>query len=295
MNCTYCGTRNEPEVHRCRRCGRLLFRPVVTMPNGLAKPPSVCTTQAGLHDRVAAHLDTARPGAAPSPALQRVIVRDLTPKVSVEARVQGKTGASRWEHAKPVRSPSCKASRWRSVEVRWSGGMPGGVENEPLRMGELPVTSTGQQREQPGRVTAPQLRGVLVAPLAQRLIALLVNLSLMACVAAVLIGVGVAIQGLGVLQHATGWLLPASAACLFVAYYGFWLLIGAETPGARWAGLQLVSWSGAPAKRRHRCIRALASLFSLAALGMGWFWILVDEHGLGWHDYLSQTLYSPRA
>lgn len=93
-------------------------------------------------------------------------------------------------------------------------------------------------------------------------------------------------------QHAivSGWLplllLPGVWAALYLLFS--YHLCGA-TPGMRRLGLRLAGFDGQPCSRAQLRLRAWASLLSLAALGMGFFWAWVDDDGLSWHDHLSES------
>jgi len=83
----------------------------------------------------------------------------------------------------------------------------------------------------------------------------------------------------------TLWLL---AACF--AYLGGCWRYGGMTVGMRaWrvrlvrGDEQIISWP--------RCLlRFLVGLVSLAALGLGIFWALVDSRNRGWHDLAARTI-----
>ena len=77
-------------------------------------------------------------------------------------------------------------------------------------------------------------------------------------------------------------LLWASYEFLFTVYTG-------STPGLRLARLTLVSFDGSTAPRRLRRWRVLASYVSAFSLGAGYFWSVLDEDGLCWHDRISHT------
>lgn len=85
----------------------------------------------------------------------------------------------------------------------------------------------------------------------------------------------------------------AGAGAVVTAFYVFiYIYYAAATPGMQWTGLRLLDYEGNPARPGQRLIRALGSLLSAAALGLGYLWALVDEEGLTWHDRMSQTFLS---
>ncbi|MDT8406940.1 MAG: RDD family protein [Methylococcales bacterium] len=74
----------------------------------------------------------------------------------------------------------------------------------------------------------------------------------------------------------------------FFYYGGFWVY-GGQTIGLKAWKLKLVGLSSAPVTWRQVVLRFLGAAVSLAALGLGFFWVLIDRRRLAWHDYLSKT------
>jgi uncharacterized RDD family membrane protein YckC len=91
--------------------------------------------------------------------------------------------------------------------------------------------------------------------------------------------------------HTRSALLCALTAgtALWLLFQYLFLVYGRRTPGMSAAGLELLTFDGRPPSFFARCSRALAATLSGLSLGLGFFWALVDEHSLGWHDRISQT------
>ena len=68
----------------------------------------------------------------------------------------------------------------------------------------------------------------------------------------------------------------------------FWIK-GGQTLGMRAWRLQAIRNDGQPLTWRDALLRYFSALLSLAAVGLGFFWILVDHDKLAWHDRLSKT------
>ncbi|MFC1602401.1 RDD family protein [Pseudomonadota bacterium] len=68
----------------------------------------------------------------------------------------------------------------------------------------------------------------------------------------------------------------------------FWVK-GGQTLGMRAWRLQAVRNDGQPLTWRDALWRYISSLLSLAAIGLGFFWIFIDHDKLAWHDRLSKT------
>ena len=88
------------------------------------------------------------------------------------------------------------------------------------------------------------------------------------------------------------WLLYLLRAGLllvtFLFWAGFWTH-GGQTLGMRAWRLKLVGDQGGPISWRQAMGRFLAAFVSLAPLGLGYLWILIDPQRRAWHDQLSGT------
>lgn len=79
----------------------------------------------------------------------------------------------------------------------------------------------------------------------------------------------------------------------WAAYQYAFLVYCGRTPGLWAAKLHLARFDGQPASRRLRRGRVLASVMSLAALGLGYAWTFLDEDQLSWHDRITRTHLAP--
>ncbi|MDH4108906.1 MAG: RDD family protein [Gammaproteobacteria bacterium] len=81
----------------------------------------------------------------------------------------------------------------------------------------------------------------------------------------------------------------------FVFFVGFWAWHG-RTLGMQSWGLRIETADGARPSVSQCGMRFFAAMLSGVALGMGFWWQLVDRDGLSWHDRLSGTRlrYYPR-
>jgi uncharacterized RDD family membrane protein YckC len=75
---------------------------------------------------------------------------------------------------------------------------------------------------------------------------------------------------------------------LLVYYIGFWTWKG-TTVGGIICQLRVVRTTGAPLQFSDALVRGLTGILSLAALGLGGFWILVDQQRQAWHDKVAGT------
>jgi uncharacterized RDD family membrane protein YckC len=90
--------------------------------------------------------------------------------------------------------------------------------------------------------------------------------------------------------------LPMFAAAFAVVALLFWMayeylfvVYTGSTPGLRAARLRLTGFDGLPLSRRSRRWRVLASFLSAFSAGLGYFWCVLDQDGLCWHDRITRT------
>ncbi|MGH9466091.1 MAG: RDD family protein [Terriglobales bacterium] len=79
--------------------------------------------------------------------------------------------------------------------------------------------------------------------------------------------------------------VPAVLAALYLLLCAY---AGGATIGMRCCGLAVTGWDG-PLTAATRRRRGWASVVSLAALGLGFMWVLCDRQHLSWHDAISRT------
>lgn len=75
---------------------------------------------------------------------------------------------------------------------------------------------------------------------------------------------------------------------VFAFYCVFWLKSG-QTLGMQAWRIKLVASDGGKLGLRHALLRCCAAIPSLAFLGLGYLWCLVDRKKRYWHDHLSGT------
>jgi uncharacterized RDD family membrane protein YckC len=88
-------------------------------------------------------------------------------------------------------------------------------------------------------------------------------------------------------------LFGLASALILVFYKLLGCILSDRSPGLRFAGLRLLHFHGRPANRRQRLLRVAASLLSLLPVGIGFWWALLDEERLTFHDQISGTFPSP--
>jgi uncharacterized RDD family membrane protein YckC len=68
----------------------------------------------------------------------------------------------------------------------------------------------------------------------------------------------------------------------------FWVKSG-QTLGMQAWRIRLVDFEGKPPTAGKAIVRCLGAFLSVACLGLGYLWCLVDHNKRYWHDYLSGT------
>jgi uncharacterized RDD family membrane protein YckC len=164
------------------------------------------------------------------------------------------------------------------------------VAPPPPALGGITITPAPveQPEKRPGIDTPLQS-----APLARRVLALLVDGVILAAASALF---GFIFWKITLVRPPQVQLLSLAAGipALFWAVYQYLLIVYAgTTPGLRLARLQLSRFDGSLATRSLRRWRVLASYLSAASLGMGYAWLFLDEEGLCWHDRITRTYLAP--
>jgi len=98
-----------------------------------------------------------------------------------------------------------------------------------------------------------------------------------------LVAIAVAVLGVGILGEG------AFPLFLLAYHVAFWAWKG-TTLGGIVVGLRVVRTQGAELRFVDALVRGLSAVFSMAALGIGCFWMLQDPKSQMWHDKIAGTL-----
>ena len=99
-------------------------------------------------------------------------------------------------------------------------------------------------------------------------------------------------QGLGVraiVCRISEGALAVFAALFWPVYTVFFLAVAGQTLGKRIVGVRVVRLDGQRMNLRRALLRLLGYYVSIATLGLGFLWILVDNRRQGWHDKIART------
>jgi len=81
----------------------------------------------------------------------------------------------------------------------------------------------------------------------------------------------------------------AAAFLIYALYILLFTMVGGATPGMLLRGLRVVCFDGSQPEQVELTWRGFGYLLSAAAGMFGFVWSAWDEHGLTWHDRISQT------
>ena len=274
MDCLYCQHVNTEDDHRCIRCGRRL----PTAPPRTVVETYPVSTGSGAAMAVRALERPATPAPSHTGEPVRVARQQMlftgsdAPKVVAFPKVDP---LARGESRPRLRRPSGETGRQPSLDF-------------------LPPSPHGPRTLRTS-VEAVIYCDAPVATTLHRAVACGLDLSM------ILIAMGLFVLtfhicgGELVLTKKTIPYFAGAFACVSLFYGILWVLAGSDTAGARWTGLRLINFDGAPLDRRERFFRFAAACLSFGAAGLGVAWSLADEESLTWHDHMSKTFPTTRA
>ena len=313
MLCIHCGHWSDPADNRCSHCGRRVerSRPDTWQRSGL-EPGRRAAAAAG---------EASAEMPPPEPQWKKQLDLKLeTYRSRQKAGADGPVGAEAARGLAPLPEPSNKPSilsfdpgkrdsvaveaplpspdtgagaGWRAALERASPA----PKLPPLHRPPEPVEAL------PERLTSRETARVessetgledddaypRAAPIRLRAMAGLLDLTL------VLIALGIFV---GVLHALGGTIAPDEEGLrsLLFAFFGiltfywiFYLRYIGETAGMHWLGLRVLDFNAELPDDRQRWARALGTILSTTALGLGFVWAMADEEHLTWHDRLSKT------
>ncbi len=272
MQCLYCKAWNDEDERRCLRCGRRLHAaaprpaPDVYPVIGAAAPELEALPGGRQAAPEAAPMAPPQGGYQPSlfreasPGPKVIPIPMLTPRPRTPERTAPRPHVSARHHRRTDDSQ-------QSLDFR-RGGQPYALatEVEAVIYCDAPV--------------ALPVHRLLAAAIDGAMIAISVSLFLMIFF----------LSGGHIAFSKQTFLLAAGiVGAVTLTYRLLWCLGNGDTPGMRFAGLRLVNFDGKAPDRDQRLLRLGASLLSVASVGLGLMWALVDEEHLTWHDHISKT------
>ena len=294
--CAGCGCWNHAAEARCQRCGRKLETSL-----GAEGRRELEETES-LPGPAAEILPS--PRRAPKPEWRDELSRRLAGyrqrKAAIGEPPEGLDEPSNAEtaqlpvsdrHGKHNLPPSQRQTAPSLPPIRNRASEPSAAaQDAPHRLTEPPIVDRllSQHPRLTVRPTRPPVEELL-APIRYRFIAGLLDLG----VAAVALGVFLVVMHLtnpAVLAGPNRMaIVGGSFVTLLVIYWIVYLRLMGSTAGMRWTGLRVMNLDAEPPDAQQRWMRALGTVLSGAALGMGFLWSLFDEQHFTWHDRVSKT------
>ena len=324
MNCRFCGALNAREDQRCIRCGRRLHLakaqpapetyplrdstvPLFT-PENNPVPENLPLQALSQAVGSAVPVVAPEPEAAPVPrartvAYQPSLFQEIGNVIPFRPPEAPKTA----RRAKRSSGSTVKTNKPKAETLSFDFALPE-VPGEIAWMGERgmgPSALAGQPSPgEPLRVPDSEIYcDAPVAPMPARVLAASMDLALVTMAFAVFASIYFLVvenqMGDGAAQLAWKARLLGPYALIFAAvgvlYKSLYAFANTDSPGVRWANLKIVNFDGETPVRAERVSRMAWSWLSVAAVGIGLLWSLVDEEHLTWHDLLSKTFPSERS
>jgi uncharacterized RDD family membrane protein YckC len=85
------------------------------------------------------------------------------------------------------------------------------------------------------------------------------------------------------------WAYPVYLGFVTFGFVGWFWTHGGQTLGMKAWRLRLLTVDGMAVGWGRAALRFGSALLSVACLGLGYWWMIVDPDGLAWHDRLSGT------
>ncbi len=139
-----------------------------------------------------------------------------------------------------------------------------------------------------------QLAAHFNASLRTRFLAGMIDTAIIAKALAIFIGLFALLNGGLSLARKDLLLYLIAGFSISSAYFIFFTLTMAATPGMQLRGLRVLTFEGKPPGFHHRLWRSFGYVVSAGAVMLGFLWPAVDEKRLTWHDYISGTFLTDR-
>lgn len=275
MDCPRCGISTYAERNHCPDCGWQLSRSFSGGAQTISSShPTPTLTLASLLPPLSGQappLEPAADGFALSPPQQRERARRHRRRPRWWARL----------------NPDFVGVATLPEDARWE-------EPARLQVIEMPVIQTAFDFSAAELEAERLFPRNAVAPLPLRFHAGAVDAALILLASGMFFGLFAALGGQLTLGRRDLAIYLAAVFVLTALYFGLFALLGGRTPGMQYFGLRVVGFDGQPAGRRATAWRAFGYTVSLGSLLLGFFWALLDDRQLTWHDHMSGTFLTDR-
>ena len=282
MICQYCTAKNDPEDHRCQRCGRRIhsaherpsFHPGTVSNSSLARSLSFETE--------AREDSPAKPAFGP-----RIVPPQASPQPQArgeayQASLFGPQLFAAQEAAKPLREAPRRGPHQ-------SAGHKSRIDKNAQQsldfVGTLPVGNHALKTSVEARIYCD----ARIAQTPLRIMASAADCSV-GLAGVMLYAITFRVMGQELVWTSQMLLSFLAAAVLISLFYRVLYCLGnGDTPGIRWAGLRVIDFDGRVPTRKQRFQRLAGGCVGALAAGLGLLWALFDEERLTWHDHMSGT------
>ena len=282
MTCQYCTAKNEPEDHRCQRCGRRIhsarerpsFHPGTVSNSSLARSLSIETER---HNE-----SPAKPAFGPQIVPPHAFPQPQARGETYQASLFGPQLFAPQEKAKQPREAPRRSSHQTT-------GHKSRIDKDAQQnldfIGALPLGNHALK-------TSVEARIYCNTPIAQtplRIMASAADCSV-GFAGVILYAITFRMMGQELVWTSQMLLSYLAAAVVISLFYRVLYCLGnGDTPGVRWAGLRVIDFDGRVPTRKQRFQRLAGGCVGALAAGLGLLWALFDEERLTWHDHMSET------
>jgi uncharacterized RDD family membrane protein YckC len=285
MICSRCARRNDEDEHRCTKCAaRLSDRQVESAfhsQGALALQSMECEAAAIMEAPGGLTLEPRRDSEVAQPGVPRYV--NSLQQSLFALREGGKVVSI--DGLQPDRRPAKKPAPSRRRQVTASYLPQQGVL-------EFVPMMTPQSRKLATAVDAKIFCEQPVASVCHRMFAALYDLGIISILLMAFSGIlylGCDDLAAAIADPVSAAVLAAGAILIGLLYHSVFLTARGETPGMRFAGLQLLDFDGRHTTEAQLHMRVLGAFFSVLPAGLGLLWALVDEESLTWQDHISHT------
>lgn len=290
MDCPRCGVSVFTDLSNCRACGWELSRPFSGA--GMSAPPHTSISSSSAAQTFVLALSKVEGSALSSKEPKRESLIQtaadafaLSPPARVQ-RVHRPRRAAKQQPWSGSGAPDSGAVAVLPPEARWEAPPRLEVIEMPLVQSAFDFSAADQDAE--------RLAAVAVAPVVVRLRAGLLDATLIVLASAFFLSLFALLSSQVSVARRDLLVYLIAGFVLTTLYFGLFTLLGGRTPGMQYYGLRPVTFEGKPLPPPVALRRAFGYAVSTGALLLGFFWAVVDERHLAWHDIISQTFLTDR-
>jgi len=284
QTCTQCGAVNGAEARVCCFCDARLSENYTGKPISTGVPAATegnLAVAPAWRNEVAHRLDAYRT------RRRRLHADPAQPEFAFDppANLDESISESRRETlAPPEPAPAIQSWRHRPVRDRRVDRM-----EIDLAQPAIDFEAVSHVSEASVLTAIPQDALTLVAPLAERRLAGLIDAALLLFAYGGFLALFAALGGRFTVSKFAAIVTAATLGLFYAQYFTLFTFFGGATPGMMLRKLRVASYDGAEPAPRQLLWRSFGYLLSAGTVMLGFVWTLWDEDNLSWHDRISQT------